>query len=332
MRMWGRSSTLGLILLTTVTWVACIVAGQGFLSSSNLFSLSQLAAGMTVVGLAQAAVIVTGRMNLAVGPVGVSSAMFTGWLLNVDGVPIPIAVVVGLLVATAAGALMACIEFATGLNSFVVTIASGSIYTGVMLILCQGKSVNTLPAEIVALGGARLVTPALSMLVVPALVVLVVLAILYRYTTAGWRMLTVGANEEAAYFSGIRTRRSVLFAFSISGFLCGVAGILEMSRVAAALPSAGSDWMMSSFIVAVLGGTALAGGRVSIAGAALAAVFIETMTRGLITLGVSTFWLQCVQALVLLGAVLLDFLRRRGRVERKWVTKAPSAVMEEANA
>ncbi len=100
----GRSNSAGLVLLTVITWSVYAVLGNGFLSSFNLFTLSQVAAGTAVIGLAQLAVVVTGRMNLAVGAIGVGVVMLTGWLMGPVGVPPLVAILIGLVAGGAAGA------------------------------------------------------------------------------------------------------------------------------------------------------------------------------------------------------------------------------------
>ncbi|MCL1898191.1 MAG: ABC transporter permease [Micrococcales bacterium] len=317
---WSRSNTAGLLILTAATWVVCASFGEGFLTSFNLFSVSQLTAEFAIIGLAQMVVLATGRMNLAIGAVGVCVGMLTGWLMGVVGWPPAAAIVVGLLAGVLSGALMAALELATGLSSFIVTIAMGSVFSGGMLLLTQGESVNYLPRSVVQFGAQTLGTAYISAHVIPTLILTVALWFIFRHTTFGWSMLAVGANQAAARLSGIRTGWVVVGAMSLSGLLAGVAANLEISRVAAAVPSMGTTWMMTSFIIPVLGGTALTGGRVSVAGALLAALFIETITTGLISLGVPSYWLGAVQAMVLLLAVLGDKARRdrqlRGQSDR----------------
>ncbi len=325
LRTWSRSNTAGLLLLTAIIWVICISVGDGFLSIFNIFSISQLTAQFVVIGLAQMVVLATGRMNLAVGSVGVCVGMLTAWLMGPAGWSPAVAIIAGLLAGVIASALMAVVELATGLSSFIVTIAMGAILSGAMLLLSQGKSVNALPAFMVSFGAKGMGTPYLSLHIIVALILAAILWFVFKHTTFGWRMLSVGANEKATHLSGVRTGWVLVGAFALSGLLAGVAALLEVSRVAAALPSMGNTWMMTSFIVPVLGGTALNGGRVSVWGTMLAALFIETITTGLISLGVTSYWLTAVQAFVMLLAVIADQVRRQ-RQER---TEAQAAATTE---
>ncbi|MEA2254848.1 MAG: ribose transport system permease protein [Solirubrobacteraceae bacterium] len=319
----GRSSQTtagGLVALIAITWVIYGTIGNGFLSSFNLFTLSQLAAQTAVLGFAQLAVLALGRMNLAVGAVGVCVTMFTAWLIGVKHVDPILGIAAGLVLGAALGALMGWIELKTKLNSFIVTLAMASVYTGLMLLLSNGDPVGNIPTSIASFGANSMFTPYLSFLVIPTLVVAGGAWYLYRRTSLGWKMLAVGANETAAGLSGVRVSRVVIIGFGLSGLLCGVAGIMEMARVATALPSQGGTWLLAAFIVPVLGGNSLRGGSVAIGGALLAAIFLESINSGLVSLDVAVYWRELAQAAVLLIAVMADEARRRrqrnAKVER----------------
>jgi len=309
----SRSTVGGLLLLTAVSWGIYQILGNGFLSSYNLFTLSQLVSETAVIGFSQLVVVVIGRLNLAVGAIGVAVVMFSGWLVG----PIGADPLVGLLAALALGgvlgAILGVLELVTGLSSFIVTLAMSSIYVGIVLIASGGAAVSTLPASITDFGSDSLVVPALSWLVVPIAGITVLLWLLFHRSNLGWKMLAVGANQRAAELSGIRVPRIVIGGFALSGVLAAVAALLEMSRVAAALPSLGVGWLLSSLVVPILGGTPLVGGSVSIGGAVVAALFIESINSGLVSLSVPAYWQQFAQAIVLLVAVTSDQARRRRR-------------------
>lgn len=312
-----NSNVAGLLLLTMISWTVYQFLGEGFLSSFNLFTLSQLVAQTAVIGFAQLVVLVIGRLNLAVGAVGVSVVMFTGWLVGPLMVNPVLAVVAGLLLGALLGMAMGWLELRTGLNSFVVTLAVQSIYVGAVLVVSGGASVSALPDSVTKIGGAPLLTPGLSVLALPALVIAALLWYLYHRSSLGWKMLAVGANSRAAELGGVAVPRVVIMSFALSGLLSGVAGVMEMTRVSAALPSLGTDWLLSAFIVPILGGTMLTGGTVSIGGALVAALFLESINSGLVSLNVAAYWQQLAQALILLVAVIADQTGRSRRLRAK---------------
>jgi ribose transport system permease protein len=308
----GRSSEVSLLLLIAASWAVYGVLGDGFLGSFNLFTLSQLAASYAVIGFAQLVVLATGRMNMAVGAVGVIVAMFTGWLVSSVELPIIVGCLLGILLGTLAGALMGWLVLVTKLDSFIVTIAMLSIFTGTMYVLTKATPIN-LPPAMPELGIRAVGLSILSVLVVPALLIAVVLWFLYNRTSMGWKMLAVGANEKAASASGVRVPRVVIGAFALSGLLCAVAGLMETVRFGAALPNLGEDWILPAFVIPVLGGTALRGGSVSIVGTLLGAVFLMSIGVGMVSMNLPTYWTPAAQGVVLLAAVVWDEQRRRRR-------------------
>ncbi|HYZ52747.1 MAG TPA: ABC transporter permease [Streptosporangiaceae bacterium] len=311
------SNTTGLILLIAASSAVFSLLGTGYLGSFNLFSLSQQVAVDAVVGFSQLVMLAMARMNLAVTSIGAGVVMLSGTLMAHDGVPAVAALLAGLLAGAAVGWLMGWIEVHSRLSSFIVTLAFMSIYAGVMLAVTHGTEITTLPSSVGNFATAAIVVPQLSILLVVAAAAGVVLAVIYKLTPAGWKMLSVGENERAARLSGIQVSRIVIFGYVLSGVLAAVAGLMTMSLDASAIPSIGSTWLLTSFIGPVLGGAALSGGQVSVSGAFLGIVFYDSISSGLIVLHVSTYYLGLAQGVVLLGALMLDQLRRRVRLREQ---------------
>lgn len=123
------TNEFGLILLIVVFAVIFGVAASGFLSPFNLFTLGRSAAINIMIGLSMMAVIVTGGLNLAVGAIGVSAAMACGYLIEVLGVPWPLALIGGLSTGASLGFVNGWTVIRTGLHSFIITLATMSIFS-----------------------------------------------------------------------------------------------------------------------------------------------------------------------------------------------------------
>jgi len=299
---------LPLAALCAVTWVVFVAVGDGFLSSFNVNSLTQLVSQGVVIGLAQAVLMVLGRINLAVGGVGVTVVGVIGLLSTHTVLPLGVVLLTALAVGALAGALMAAVEFLSGLSSFVVTLAFLSVYQGGVLLATQATHYPISSSTLLTLGNGNFVSPYVSPLLVIALAAAALLWLVYFRTAVGWKSLAVGANERAAAVSGINVRRTVLFGYVLSGLLSGLAAVMETARLAEASPSTGGDWLLLSFIGPLLGGVALSGGRMSIGGILLGSAFYGSIFSGLVIMNVSTYWLTLAQALVLLAALLLGQL------------------------
>ncbi len=302
----------GLLAVIVIFWAIFIVFADGFLNRVTIFGLSRTVAVTAVIGLSQMVVLGIGQMNLAVGAIGGMVAVFTGWLMQNVGLPVWAAVIVALLFAAFVGWGNGIIITKTGINSFIVTLGMGSVITGLVFILTKAEAFRDLPRAYTAFGKVRWIKSGwleLSPLLFIAIAVAAILALIYKRTTFGRWMLATGANPRAAELSGVPVNFVVQATHALSGLLAGAAGIMIVSRLGAALPSIGENWLLPSFAAPIVGGTLLSGGAVVVFGTLLGALLIESVSVGLTLMNVPSFWIQLFIGLVLLLAVLIDRAR-----------------------
>ena len=308
------SVEFGLLVLLVLFCVGFAWLTPGFTSTFNLFALTRTAAVNILVGLAMMTVIVTGGLDLSVGAIGVSSGMAAGWLMQSLGAPTLLGVAGGLAAGAIMGMLNGVLIVRTRMHSFVVTLGTMSIFFGAMIVLSRAQPFNELPDDFTAFARIhwwRVVSPMLAV----ALAAGVVLHLLYRNTSLGRQMLAAGANPRAALLSGVDVRRAIVLCHVLAGVLAAVAGIVLTMRNGAAIPAMagnlGQDWLLPAFLGPVLGGALLSGGRVSVPGAVLGGLLVTVLNSGLLLLHVGEFWVQFFLGLLLLGAVLIDKVRRQ---------------------
>jgi ribose transport system permease protein len=315
------SNEFGLVVLIAFAFAVFASLLPGFSSPFSMFTVGRQIGIDTMIGLAMMAVIVTGGLDLSVGAIGVCAAMAFGWLAERLGLPLPLAAPAALLFGAALGGINGYTVVRSGVHSFIITLASMSIFFGVMIFLTRAEAFRGLSPEVAAFG--RLKFGRVSSLLLVSLATCGGLAILYRYTTLGRRMLAAGANRRAAEVSGVRTGRIFIACHALTGALAAAAGLMVTCRVGAAVPGLagqlGQDWLLPAFLAPVLGGTLLAGGRVAVLGTLLGAAFADIITAGLLQLRIGEFWIQAFLGLMLLAAVLADrgrhtLLRRRGLI------------------
>jgi ribose transport system permease protein len=229
-------------------------------------------------------------------------------LLQTLGLPIWLAVIGALALGAGLGWLNGFAIVRTGVNAFVITLASANLFSGGMLILTKAVPLNGLPPEVGAFGRMKL--GFVSPLLIVALALGVALFILFRYTLLGRQILAAGANPRAAAMSGVPVGRVIITTHALSGLLAAIAGVLLVTRLGAAMPSVGgNDWLLPSFLGPVIGGTLLSGGFVSVIGTVLGALLVTTIRSGLLVLQIGSFWLDFFLGVILLFAVLLDRYR-----------------------
>lgn len=315
------TNEFGLIVGIIAFAVIFTLQNDNFVSRFNLFALSRNIATYSLVGMAMMAVIVTGGLNLAVGAIGVCAAMTFGWGNEAMGLHWVPSAALALLVACLLGFANGWLVVKTGIHSFVITLATMSIFFGVMVFLTQAQSYRGLSPEVIAFGKAKLFG-VVSPLLVMAIVVALALATLYRFTALGREMLAAGATPEAAELSGVHVGKTFIACHILSALLAGFTAVLVTARYGAAIPSMagqlGQDWLLPAFLGPVLGGTVLTGGRVSVLGTFLGATLVVTLTNGLLMLQVGEFWVQSVLGVLLLTAVLGDKARRQYLLHRGW--------------
>lgn len=144
---------------------------------------------------------------------------------------------------------------------------------------------------------------------VPVIIMIIVFIILYfllNNTVFGRQVYAVGGNEEAAKLSGVKTDNIKIAVYSITGMMSVLAGIILMSRLNSAQPTAGEGYELDAIAAVVIGGTSLAGGRGRIVGTIIGALIIGVISNGLNLMNVSSFYQQIVKGIVILFAVMLD--------------------------
>ncbi|MGL4648906.1 MAG: ABC transporter permease [Caldilineaceae bacterium] len=307
MRSIFRRSDTSVVLATLALFLIFSFANDSFLTRFNLYNVARTASLYAFVALGQAIVIVIGDMNLSLGAIGGLSVVIAGWAMDTQGWNPFVGTLLALAVGTAAGFFNGGIIVKSRLSSFVVTLASSFIFVGLVQGISQGFPYSNIPEGYTWLGRESLF--GVPMIFFAMIVVLSLLGYLFRFTVLGRRILATGGNREAARLSGVRTDSIVLLAHTASGFFAALAGLLWVSRMGSAQPSTGTDWLIVSFAVAIIGGTALSGGEFSALGIFASAIMLTLIKNGLIMLNVNVYFEQTFLGFIILLAVSVESIR-----------------------
>ena len=201
-------------------------------------------------------------------------------------------------IGAAGGLVNGLLAARTGINGFIVTLATASAFTGVNLGLTKSMPFYSMPLALQDFGNGRI--GAFPFLLIAPLVVSPLLALFLFRLPVGRRLLAVGGNSQAAALSGISPGNAIVLAHCLSGLLAAIGAVLAVAQLGSAQPLIGSDWLLLSFAAPIIGGTALTGGYVSIIGAILAVLVIALIQNGLVLAKVDPYWVQ-----FLLGALIV---------------------------
>ncbi|MBK3562414.1 ABC transporter permease [Streptomyces sp. MBT62] len=314
---------LGLLLLVVALSVLFGVLRPAFLDQRLvLFPLLRDISTLTVVALAQMVALSVGHMNLAVGRMAAFGALFAGLGYDRLGVPMQVGLLMCLAAGAAVGALTGWLIARTGVSSFVVTLAMDFALLGLVSLLYSAltddAAFTTHPSGIDALRSYSLAdicagpicgSPAVPQIAQFTVLAMLGLAFLYGSTRIGRELLLTGANPAAAELSGIPTGRRIVLAHTLSGLLAALAGFMAAAGTGTFRASIGDDFMLPSFLGAVLGGTLLTGGVVSVLGTLLGTALVGVIRKGLDLLGVGLESLNIYLGCVLLLALSADRIR-----------------------
>jgi len=303
----------GVFLILLVMGAGLSLYTDTFLTSTNIFNILRAFSWIAISAFGQCMVIIAGGIDLSVGSVMGLAGLATAMLL-VRGVNVPMAVAAGLLVGLLVGLLNGLMITAGKLPPFIATLGSLLMARGLCYGVTGGWPVRELPLAFRNLGqydipiaGMGVPLPLIFMLVFGV----IVSAFLSR-TVWGYRIYALGGNEMATALSGINTNRVKLMVYSLCGLLTAVGGVLMTARLGVAAPTAAQGYELDVIAAVVVGGTSMKGGEGTILGVLIGAAIMQVLRNGLVLMGVSAYWLQAVQGLVIVVAIMLDQLRKRG--------------------
>jgi ribose transport system permease protein len=285
-----------------------------------------LAAFLAITAIGEALVIISRGIDLSIPAIiTLSSTIILGFSRGQDAA-LAMAVVGALFFATAIGFINGFLVAVLKLNALIVTLAVGAITTGATLWYRESlPQESRVPPGMAEWGDARFLGFNISVWVTTTLIV--VLTIVLRKTTIGRRFLAVGANPRAAWIVGINAAVYQIAAFTVAGFLYGVAGILLSAFIRNPTLRVGEPYLLAPIAAAVLGGTAVTGGMGSMVAVAGAALFLTQLGQMLKMLGLSSaiqFVIEGIAIVIGMAVVRVNFPQlmwivsgwRRGKAER----------------
>ncbi|MBI3695363.1 MAG: ABC transporter permease [Acidobacteria bacterium] len=297
---------LGLLILSAVL----SVVSPYFLTWDNILNIFRQSAVNGLLALGQLLVILTAGIDLSVGSIlGLSTVVFamtvkSGWP---TGVAFAAALSCGLALGLINGFLLTGLKLP---HPFVSTLGMMNVARGGAMLLSGGFPIPDLPPSARYPGAG-------SVAGIPAPVVVMlatcgVFAFLLRQTVFGRDVYAIGGNPEASRLAGIPVAARLNAVYGLSGLLAGLAALLLAGRMNAGFPLAGAGAELDSIAAVIIGGASFFGGVGTVFGTLIGALIIAVLRNGLNLLNVSSHWQMIVIGTVIIWAVWVDVLRRRG--------------------
>ena len=290
------------------------IASPYFFTPNNLVGILMAATVTGILALGTTFVIITGGIDLSIGTGMILCGVMTGVFLTYWGWPLW----AGVLGAVLFGGL---IGFVNGFNiavlklpPFIATLGMMLIASGLSLVISGTKPIYfkenpdfKLLMNFSVIPGARFPLGVLIFLVL-----ILIAAIVLSKTIIGRYTFSIGSNEAATALSGVNVVKWKIIIYSMAGLFVGIAGVLAASRLSSAQPVGGMGLELEAIAAVVIGGTSLQGGKGSMVGTLIGALIVAVLTNGLRVTAVPQEWQSVVVGCVILIAVYLDMLRRKG--------------------
>ncbi|ONG98323.1 ABC transporter permease [Bacillus cereus] len=297
-----------LIVLLLIEFILFSLINSDFLNISNLLFSTNDFLFIAIAAIPMTFVIVTGGIDVSVGSIMGLTSILIG-VLWMNGISILFAVIISLIISCLAGALNGLIIKMTDVEPLVVTLGTMFLYGGIALVISGGtgasgyEGISGLPDAFVQLAsGSFIGIPNLLWLLI---VLTVLCAVLFHRTIYGRHVKLTGANENAAKYTGIKTKKVVIIAYMLSGLGGGLGGTFLTAYFGSARADMGSETILPIITAVVLGGTLITGGKGSVIGTVLASIFIGLMQYGLQMTGLTNEQSNVVIGIILILSVIM---------------------------
>jgi ribose transport system permease protein len=298
------------LAIVGVVWLVAGFAKPGFGSFGHLRYLLELGAVIGLVAIGQTFVVIAGGIDLSVGAIVTVSAI---------GVPL-VALPGDESGALAAGAILVCATIIGLLNGvgvaylrvhpMIMTLAMATFLQGVLILIAGGSAISAQNPLLAWLGNARPAGIPAGVLLWAAASILALIVL--HATPFGARVFALGANPLATELSGVNVRGTTMAVYAMSGFACGLAGVLVLGMNGQGYVGIGDPYLLASIAAVVLGGTSIVGGSGTYAGTIPGAVLLVTITALITVVNASAGWRS-----ILFGSLILALLLLSGRESRR---------------
>jgi fructose transport system permease protein len=302
-------ATVGPASVLLLAVVVFALTSDRFLQPGNISLVLQQVAVVGTLAVGQTLVILTAGIDLSCGAIMVLSSIVMAKVSSEQGLPGPVALLLGLLVGLVCGLVNGVLVTRLKLPPFIVTLGTLNVFFALNLWYSQSATIRgtDMPrlllwtGETIDVGGTRITYGSIILVLLVA-----VMAFVLKNTAWGRHVYSTGDDAESSRLSGIRTDRVLLSVYGAAGVTYALAAWILIGRIASASPQAGQSENLDSITAVVIGGTSLFGGRGAIVGTLIGALIVGVFRNGLALSGVDVLWQNFAVGLLIIAAVSID--------------------------
>jgi len=286
----------------------------------NTIDILNRAAPLILISLGMTLVIATQGIDISVGSIIAISAALSATVI-VDGGSVPLAVAIGIVSGLACGIWNGFLVSYIGVQPMVGTLILYIVGRGIAQLITGGQILTFNNKDFIFIGTGYILLPVAIFI---ALIVALIMYVLIRRTALGLFIESIGVNNNSCKFAGIQSRKVVFSLYVICGVLAGIAGIILCSNIKSADANNVGLWLeLDAILATVIGGTSMSGGRFYLSGTVVGALFIQTLTTTIYSLGVAPEITLVVKAIVVIVVCIIQSPEFRKILKVKKTAKAP---------
>lgn len=298
------TNALPRIMILVLLGIGLSFLSPYFLKPNNLINIASMASIPIILALGETVVVLTGNIDLSLGAIFSIGGVVPAALMKFLDVPVPIAVLAGLLSGALMGLMNGLLMSKIKLPSFIGSYGLKVAATGIAVAILQGYVVYGFPDAFRFLGVDRVFNIPVPIYIATATFFLVWLIL--KRTILGRKIYAMGANYEATRLAGIKVDRVLILTYIMAGVLAALAGIIQVSRVNSSHAFLGDTMLLPAIAAVVIGGTSMFGGVGGVFGTVMGALIMSIIDNGLSLLGAPSNLQQFIVGVIILIAVTVD--------------------------
>jgi len=297
----------------SLTLIICILSAlkpDTFLTMDNFMNVLRRSSVNGIIAIGMTSIIISAGIDLSVGSMLALSGMAGAYAMvaiggsDPQGGAVVVGTALGVVVGIVCGFLNGVLITKLKLQPFIVTLGTMSAFRGISYVWNNGQPYNVPSYKYLGEG----IVLGIPISVIIFVIIIAIAYFLLRYSRLGRYTYAIGSNREAAFHAGVNVDRNLIYIYTFTGFLVGIAAMIATSRTVSAQPTAGIALELDIIAAVVIGGASLAGGRGTITGTIIGTLLISVLRNGCTLLGISTHIQLIVIGLIIILAVAVDQL------------------------